>query len=793
MRIQTSLFHQSALFRITSALAVAPLLLAGFPAMQPAAAQPAMPQPGATQPYAVAATADPPARVGRLARIHGTVSFHAAGQTQWDPATLNYPLTGGDAFWTEPGASAELEVEAVHMALDQSTEFAIDTLDDRTLAATLAQGEVYLRIRGLRADSVTQLRTPRGLVTITQAGRYEIGAGDTEHPTTLTVVEGAAQVTGAGIQLAVGPHQTVQISGADNFQAATVAEADDAFLAARLAEERPPPAPRAAPPPVVAQMTGGDALEEVGEWAPNPQYGEVWYPPVQADWVPYRHGHWAYVAPWGWTWVDDAAWGFAPFHYGRWVQVGPRWGWIASEPGIAYDAYRPIYSPALVSFVGIGAGVAVGLGAAAAVGWIPLGPREAYYPPYRTSADYVRNINRGNVNNGVNLGSVPPATRSFANRGAATVVPAAAMAGSQPIAGRSQAVNPQALAAVRPVQAPGVQPTRGTLGVTPAVARQLNLPAGAPGPALPQRPAAPGPAVQQVGAGAVPLRPPGGFRGTPASLANPAAPPPAAAPSALLPSAASPVAPAPTAGAIAPRGGPGSASPGNAALPALRPSMPAGAPPSPAQPPLAMRPPGPQPGQAPAGPVGSGPANPGAVVPGRGNPQLAAPGTINRNAAAPFAPAPHPPQAVVPGGPAVAPQHLAAPQGLAAPPAARAALPPAAAPPPQALHAPPPIARVAPPPQAAPPVMHAPPPAQAAHVAPPPQAAHVAPPPQPAHVAAPPPQVAHVPAAPPPQAAHVPAAPPPQAVHAAPPPPAPRAAPPQAAEHRACPPGRPTC
>ena len=53
---------------------------------------------------------------------------------------------------------------------------------------------------------------------------------------------------------------------------------------------------------------------------------------------------------------------------------------------------RPVYAPALVVFVG-GGGIAFG----GNVAWFPLGPREVYVPPYRTSPDYVRNLNANNV------------------------------------------------------------------------------------------------------------------------------------------------------------------------------------------------------------------------------------------------------------------------------------------------------------------------------------------------------------------------------------------------------------
>eukprot|EP01035_Chromulina_nebulosa_P005924 gene5924-8026_t len=187
-----------------------------------------------------------------------------------------------------------------------------------------------------------------------------------------------------------------------------------------FARERPLPQGPDAPPPILVGMTGGEDLLETGRWESVPEYGQVWYPPVAVGWVPYRHGRWSFVAPWGWTWIDEAPWGFAPFHYGRWRQFGPRWGWMPSVPGVRQYA-RPIYSPALVAFVGVGAGLAINR----PVGWVPLGPREAYHPPYRASPAYVRNLN---VMHAPNFSGGPPhGPEGFINRRGATAMPAGAM------------------------------------------------------------------------------------------------------------------------------------------------------------------------------------------------------------------------------------------------------------------------------------------------------------------------------------------------------------------------------
>ncbi len=219
----------------------------------------------------VASGGDPPARVGRLARITGAVSFHAQGADHWDPATLNYPITSGDAFWTQPGAQAEIEVSGTRVVLNGQTELDVDSLDDRTLAATEPQGEAYVRVRRLAPGETVAIGTPRGVATLRAPGRYDVVAGDAEHPTSITVLEGAAEVTGNNLDLSVAANQSGVISGTDNLQAQVQPAQPDAFVTAQLDRERPPPRQAAAPPAVIAAMSGGEDLDAYGTWQSSPQ------------------------------------------------------------------------------------------------------------------------------------------------------------------------------------------------------------------------------------------------------------------------------------------------------------------------------------------------------------------------------------------------------------------------------------------------------------------------------------------------------------------------------------------
>jgi hypothetical protein len=649
-----------------AALLASTFLLIAPPPTHRAAAQPA-PPPGTPAPDAQSG-GDPPGRVGRLALVTGTVSFHTAADTDWSPATLNFPVSSGNAFWTQPDAEADLELGGTRIDMAASTEVDLNTLDDTGTNATLPQGETYISVRALQPNETVTLQTPRGTVTIAAPGQYDVIAGDTTNPTEVTVITGAAQIAGTGFTLSVNPNQAATITGTDTFQGSVGPATQDAFVAAMVARDQPPapPAGSAPPPPAVAQMPGGADLAATGTWAAAPTYGQVWYPPVAAGWAPYRDGHWAYVAPWGWTWVDAAPWGFAPFHYGRWANINNRWGWI---PGVqAGVAVRPVYAPALVTFFGVGAvGVSVAVGGS--VGWCPLGPNEVYHPWYHASPQYVRNVNVHNVTNVTSITTINNTTiNNYSNARYATVVPATTLAQSRPVAAVARPATTQQLAAARPVTTgEPVHPTAATAGVTPGVARQLHIaPAsGAPAPRV-----APGPAVHPVTPTAaghpavVPLRPattPAAARPTP-PVTHPAEAPPAPTPATPAHPTPAVVQPGPTAHPTEPVPHPGQPTPPTAEKPAVaHPAQPpaetphAPTPATQARPTPAVMQPGPaahptEPAAHPAPPVVHPPEAP----------------------HAPATPA-HPTPAVVQPAPAVHPAEPAAHPAAAPPPAAHPA------------------------------------------------------------------------------------------------------------------------
>ncbi|MDE2007955.1 MAG: hypothetical protein KGI51_15395, partial [Rhodospirillales bacterium] len=554
-------------FRLLAALAFV---------MLAAPALPAFAQDGPGGPFVT-----PPARVGRMGWTRGTVSFRPSGSNEWVRAVRNYPVSAGDAVWTQPGTSAGVQLGAATIDLGPGTELDLDRLDPSGAAATLPQGEVVLRIGRLLPGETYTFETPRGTATVTAPGEYEIAAGSTEAPTLITAFRGAASVSGpANLDLRGG--QTAMITGTQEFEARVTPAMHDAFATAML---RPRPVRRyaVAPPPMVAEMPGGDDLDEYGVWEPSPDYGPVWYPRVASGWVPYREGHWAYVAPWGWTWIDDDPWGFAPFHYGRWVEIGPRWAWVPGPVVVAEAPSYPVYAPALVAFFGVGGGIAASLSFGAlvggSVGWVPLAPFEAYHPCFRASPAYVREVNIRQVTNVTNITNVTVnqvTINRFRNQRGATVVPAAALVSSRAVAPLARPGGARILAtSARPILGrPPVAPAATTAGVTPSLARRQGIAPIAPAVVrqLPRnltplpRPVATGPALRPQAAAQLPR--PGVAPGGPIPAGRPAPGPVGGPQSGIRPIAPAAVRP-PLVG------------PGGAPIGAARPSTPAARPPGP--------------------------------------------------------------------------------------------------------------------------------------------------------------------------------------------------------------------
>jgi len=181
---------------------------------------------------------DPPARVGRLSLIEGSVQQRTADAQDWGAAELNYPVTTGFATAVQEGGRTEIEVGTMAIRVGGGSELDVGILNDKTAIFTVVQGEINLRVRSLGADERIQVVTPRGIIDIVQAGQYHVDAGTTQDPTRVAVLRGDAQLEQTAGPLDVANGQAALITGdGSNSNDVTQAQAStdplDAWAAAR--------------------------------------------------------------------------------------------------------------------------------------------------------------------------------------------------------------------------------------------------------------------------------------------------------------------------------------------------------------------------------------------------------------------------------------------------------------------------------------------------------------------------------------------------------------------------------
>jgi hypothetical protein len=401
---------------------------------------------------AQAQSADPPGRVGRVSIIDGSVSLYPVGDTAWTDASVNYPITSGDALWADSASRAEVELGPSVVRMGAQTTVVFGEISDTVTQMRIDQGSIDIRIRALGDSDIYEVDTPAGVISLVNEGQYRIDVTPDGKRATLTVRAGDADVTAGGQTLQVASGTSALLTGADQLAVTTETLPEDDFeqwADARAADDNDAHATDY----VSTDVVGYEDLDNNGTWQADPTYGDVWIPRnVPVDWAPYRYGHWQSVAPWGWTWIDDEPWGFAPFHYGRWAYVTGRWAWV---PGSRQA--RAVYAPALVAFVS-GPQFTVGVSTGPGVGWIPLAPGEPYVPGYHASQDYLRRVNLRYVNqNQFNPAHIDLDQVKYVNRNAprgVTVVPRNDFQDARPVNRAAVAPRPNQLANMHPSATP---------------------------------------------------------------------------------------------------------------------------------------------------------------------------------------------------------------------------------------------------------------------------------------------------------------------------------------------------
>ena len=323
--------------------------------------------------------------VARLSYIQGNVGMRHGDQGDLSPAALNMPLVATDRVETGDGGRAEIQFDYDNMIrVAPSTEVRLSQLEQNQYQVQIAAGTVSFRVLQDNPGQV-DISTPTVSVRPTKAGTYRIMVRS-DGITEITVRDGEAEIYGPQGSENLQPGQTMQVRGSpDNpeFQLVAAIPLDDFDRFNQDRDKVMQSTSSYRPGYVPPDVTGGESLDQYGQWQYDPNYGNVWVPNEPPGWAPYQNGQWIDESYYGWTWLGVEPWGWAPYHYGSWYWGA--WGGWAWWPGPFGGPH--FWRPALVGFFGWGGGVGVGVGFGFGhVGWVPLAPFEVYHPWYGAGA-----------------------------------------------------------------------------------------------------------------------------------------------------------------------------------------------------------------------------------------------------------------------------------------------------------------------------------------------------------------------------------------------------------------------
>ena len=343
------------------------------------------------------ASAEALPNAARIQRVEGDVALNNndaanAQSDQWIQATDNQPFSVGDRIYTRDNSRASLAFTGRNFArLNPNTSLDVLSLNDERTQLALRDGSAVFDVGYLDQGDLFEVATPYGAVDFQQPGLYNVGIED-DGRVLVSVLSGLAQVVGMGgsgeiskgelLTLVGTTAADVVLSQLDGGDAGYLVDDyygyqypqyyDGRYRDYNVYQNDPyffdPYRRNASYQYVNSYIPGIYDLDYYGDWRNVDGYGYAWTPRVDDGWMPYQMGYWHTDYPYGPTWVSSEPWGYAPYHYGRWAFVGDRWYWVPDSVSTS-----PVYSPALVAFMPFGQNE---------IGWVPLGPGDAYVPHY---------------------------------------------------------------------------------------------------------------------------------------------------------------------------------------------------------------------------------------------------------------------------------------------------------------------------------------------------------------------------------------------------------------------------
>jgi len=329
---------------------------------------------------AQAADSGPALGVARVSLVNGEVTSKRGDSGDWVAARINQAVVEGDSIMTGPGSRAEVQLDHGNLVrLDGNSEIEFSSLGNRKFQIRVIRGSIgYSELRGSDAD--VDIETPHVALRPMKNGRYRIEMGPAE--TVVTVRKGEAEIASVNGAETLRSGRMMIVRDGPEGPEFRVSGADPKDEWDRWAESRDNRLSKSKSYKYVSSdIYGAESLDEHGDWRHVSGYGYSWFPRASTGWAPYRQGNWSWIDYYGWNWVGAEPWGWAPYHWGRWYHHASHgWGWY---PGSMYRRHQ--WRPALVSFFGYNSrsGFNFGLGLGYGnIGWLPLGPGEAYNPWY---------------------------------------------------------------------------------------------------------------------------------------------------------------------------------------------------------------------------------------------------------------------------------------------------------------------------------------------------------------------------------------------------------------------------
>lgn len=309
---------------------------------------------------------DAPVRLARFSMVSGNVTWRR-DDGEWSQATMNLPLREGAQVWVTEGGRAEIQFDdGSLLRLGTGSIVTLQTMysDSEGEFTEIKMNDGLASLRLKQERSVFQVDTPFASVKSSGPAKLRVGVDDNVE---VAVRKGDVSVENERDHATLRAGDYLRVRGEnDGFDVRELPAADrwERWNDDRdqwLAEVESRPTHQYLPENLRLVCHN---LDSYGSWHDDSEYGHVWCPRVSdADWRPYHRGHWVWVNPFGWTWVADEPWGWAPYHYGTWIRRPYGWGWVPG-PTCQY------WSPAVVHFTECDGNVA----------WVPLAPREVYYP-----------------------------------------------------------------------------------------------------------------------------------------------------------------------------------------------------------------------------------------------------------------------------------------------------------------------------------------------------------------------------------------------------------------------------